>query len=155
ALGKIKDGHAVDALIIGLNDRDLTVRYRSAQSIGELKDPRAVDSLSMALAGNKPDQYVDVWRHHESGTVRSMIAYALESIGNAPAKEKLLEALRNSDAEVVAGAYRFFIRRGNQDAESALVRGLERYGTKEMALDYLNCGNSLLVREGEIWARRH
>jgi hypothetical protein len=63
--------------------------------------------------------------------------------------------LKDKNLEIVAGAYPFFIDRSEAGTEGVLIRALNRYGTKEMATDFLNCGNGKLEQAGRAWAERH
>jgi HEAT repeat protein len=48
ALGKMKDAHALDALVNALDDPDPRVRAESCTALGELRDPAAVEPLLQA-----------------------------------------------------------------------------------------------------------
>jgi len=86
--------------------------------------------------------------------VRDAAVEALAGIGTPPG-EPLLAALRNCDYRVVAGAYLFFIKRGEPDSEGALIAVLDKFGSFEMAKYFLNCGNSKLEKAAGAWGGRH
>jgi len=88
-------------------------------------------------------------------SVRIGAARALGNIEDPRAASILLAAWSESDTEVIAGAYSFFIRRGEPDSEDALIAALNRFGNSDMATDFLNCGNSKLGQAGSKWAGRH
>ncbi len=88
----------------------------------------------------------------ENSNVRGKAALALGQIG-APAVEPLIAALKNNDLEIIFAAYSFYITRGEKDSEAVLIKVLNKYGTKDMAQDFLNCGNSLLENAGREWAK--
>ena len=62
--------------------------------------------------------------------------------------------MKDNNLEVVAGAYPFFIRRGEGGTEAVLIKALNKYGTKKMAEDFLNCGNYQLESAAFSWASR-
>ncbi len=79
-------------------------------------------------------------------------------------REELLRRLRVGDLAVIAGARRFFIERGDKEAESLLVNALDQFGMQtidpqilnySMVGDLLNCGNDRLESAARDWAKRH
>jgi hypothetical protein len=64
-------------------------------------------------------------------------------------------ALNDADLEIIAGAYRFFILIGEAGSEALLIKALDQYGSRQMAEDFLNCGNSLLEQAAREWAGDH
>jgi HEAT repeat protein len=139
ALGDIGDKRAVQPLITVLRDDDyLYVRQESAKALGKIKDSSAVQPLMKALNDESPD-------------VREEAAKALIGIG-APANEILNRALTENDLKAVAGAYYFFISVGEPASEAALIEALNKYGSKRMAMDFVNCGNIKLKEAAYKWA---
>jgi hypothetical protein len=67
----------------------------------------------------------------------------------------LLTGLREHDIGVIVGAYQFFIERGEPGSESALIQALDAKGDSDMAVDFLNCGNSDLATAANQWASGH
>ena len=63
--------------------------------------------------------------------------------------------MRAEDLEIVAGAYGFFIRKGEANSEPILIMALNEYGFREMAQDFLNCGNNVLEEAATEWAEKH
>jgi HEAT repeat protein len=138
-LGEIGDRRAVQPLITVLRDDDyLYVRQESAKALGKIKDSSAVHPLIKALNDESPD-------------VREEAAKALIGIG-PPANEILNRALKENDVRVVADAYYFFIFTGEPESEAALIGALNKYGSKRMALDFVNCGNMKLKEAAYKWA---
>ncbi len=141
-LGEIGDKRAVQPLITVLKDDDyLYVRQESAKALGKIKDSSAVQPLINALNDESPD-------------VREEAAKALIGIGT-PASETLNRALKENDLKVVADAYYFFISIGEPGSEAALIGALNKYGSKRMALDFINCGNIQLKEAAYKWAESH
>jgi len=66
----------------------------------------------------------------------------------------LLAALKDENLEMIAGAHRFFIERGQKGSEAILIDALNQHGLADMAEDFLNCGNDLLEEAGRQWAAR-
>ena len=172
-LGKIKDGRAVQPLIIALKDKDSYVRGQIVTALGEIKDARAVDSLITIL---KDEDYLYVRQetvkalgkikdgravqtlinalNDEYPDVREEAVKALIEIG-PPGIEPLNQAIKENNLRVVADAYYFFIYTGAQDTETILVEALQKYGTKRMATDFINCGNNQLKEAAQKWAESH
>jgi hypothetical protein len=67
----------------------------------------------------------------------------------------LMAALEESDTKFIAGNYPFYIRLGLAGTEDTLSRALDKNGTKDMCVDYLNCGNDKLAMAAESWAHKH
>ena len=57
---------------------------------------------------------------------------------------------------VIAGADLFFMKRGDQASQDALMEALSQFGvgSASMADDFLNSGNTMLERSGEEWGAR-
>jgi len=155
-LGEIKDSRAVGPLIAALTDTGTGVRQNAAGALGRIQDPRAVGPLIAALKGT-------------NDTVRWTVAEAISESG-APAIEPLIAALKDTDADVREGATDALgqilgkigisavvplIRRGEPGTEDALIQALNESNDREMAEDFLNCGNSKLEDAAGAWASRH
>ncbi|HET7691962.1 MAG TPA: HEAT repeat domain-containing protein [Gemmatimonadota bacterium] len=117
---KEAEGRLIVALSAALDDPDAAVRLSSAQALGSLSDPRAVEALLEALRTD-PDAGVRkmaAWalgeiespaavgglsraaRSDESVDVRAMAVWALGEIESPEAVPALGAALRDSDVEV-------------------------------------------------------
>ena len=83
------DGRAVLALIRAVSDEDPNVRLSATETLGKLRDPRAVQALIQALQQD-PDP-----------KVRAMAAWALGEIEDPAAVSALSTALRADDDEQV------------------------------------------------------
>jgi HEAT repeat protein len=141
ALAEFGDTRAVDTLIAALGHEHTSVRESAAEGLGKIGDAHAVDALVAALGDDDPH-------------VRRIVARTLQRIGS-PGTDPLIAALKEERLDVVAQAYLFFLMRGVPGTEATLIKALERYGTKEMALDLLNCGNDQLEDAARAWATRH
>lgn len=109
--------------------------------MGEIKDPRALEPLTAAKDSDKD--------------IREYAAGALGDIHDPQAVEFLLGALNKPDFAVIAGAYPFFILRGERRSEHAVIQALNARGSVAMAECFLNCGNSVLEAAAREWARTH
>ncbi|MDD1710431.1 MAG: HEAT repeat domain-containing protein [Methanoregulaceae archaeon] len=69
SLGRIGDEHAVDSLILALNDEDWRVRQKAAWALGRIGDPKALVPLRRALI-------------NETEGVKEIINEALDAIKN-------------------------------------------------------------------------
>jgi HEAT repeat protein len=139
ALGQIKDPRSVDPLISALQDEDPYVRKQVALALGEIRDNNAIDPLITALNDKELE-------------VRFAAAKALGDFKDSRAVNTLILALQHEDLEIIAGAYSFYINRGEIGSEALLVDALTKYGTSQMAVDFLNCGNPLLIEAATEWA---
>ena len=139
-------GYSQEADVIGLinslKDKNEEVRSKAAEALLETGDAHAVKPLIAALKD-------------EDAGVRWSTAGALGKIKDTRAVDVLLSVLKDRNSEIIAGAYAFFIRRGNPDAEDLLIEALNRDGDIVMAEDFLNCGNSKLEEAAILWAKEH
>jgi HEAT repeat protein len=133
---------AVDYLMAALKDENPDVRKSAALQLGQLKDQRAIEPLLIAVKD-------------ENLEVRRAALYSLLGFGDARADEPIMTALKNEDLAFIAEFYDIFIRKGVNGSEPVLIKALDQYGTKTMAEDFLNCGNSLLVEAATTWAKTH
>jgi len=142
SLGEIKDTHAVQPLITVLKDDDYVhIRMESARALGKIKDSRAVQPLITTLNDESPD-------------IREEAVKALIEIG-APVAEQLKHAVKENDLKTVADAYYYFISIGEPGIESMLIRALDKYGNKRMAMDFIYCENIQLKEAAYKWAKSH
>ena len=130
-------------MIAALKDKDLSIQRNAADALISIGTP-AVEPLIAALKD-------------KNSSVRSGAAGALVKIKDARAVVPLVAALKDGNIEIIAGAYSFFIQRGAPGSEALLIKALDKYGTRIpwMAQDFLNCGNDLLVKAVENWARKY
>ena len=142
ALGKIKDGRALDTLLMVVQDSEQpgTLRARAAAALGSLGDAQASDVLLEALAEGPP-------------SLRLRAAEALGYLKVQEAVPKLLKvASRDSDAEVRAAAAAALASIGPA-AEDALVSLLGRVSVEERvaAIRLLDSdlGDRLVIRLGK------
>ena len=63
--------------------------------------------------------------------------------------------LDEEDLKPVAANYAYYIRLGRAGSEDVLMRALNKHGGKDMAVDYLNCGNDTLEQAAQDWAANH
>lgn len=125
-------GPAVEPLMKMLKDDSWRVRRRAVRTLGKIRDPRAIEPL-VALMKTDDDCYI-----------RKSAARAIGEINDSRAGEILIPALKNKDWEVIEGAYRFYIRRGEPGSEAVLIETLNKFWNKTMVIDFLNSGNRQL-----------
>jgi hypothetical protein len=80
---------------------------------------------------------------------------AVEELGEIKdprAVSALLAALMERETAAIAGAYTFFIERGEPGSEDALIETLGKTGNENMAQKFLNCGNTKLQQAARSWA---
>lgn len=83
-LGQLKDGRAVEALLVALTggEEDLLVQYAAAEALREIGDPKAIPALAEAL------------QHHEDESVRAFAACILGKLAGAQVVDVLVKALQ-------------------------------------------------------------
>ena len=140
-LAKI-DKPAVKSLVAALKDSNADVRMVAARALGKIGDRSAVDPLIAAL-----DDSVSA--------VQRQAAAALGEIEDPRATEVLNKAFEERKFNVIAGAHKYFIRRGEPGSEPILAEALNKYGDSSMAIIYLNSGNKELYAVASKWARDH
>ncbi|MGR3311328.1 MAG: HEAT repeat domain-containing protein [Candidatus Brocadiales bacterium] len=172
ALGEIKDPRATEPLSAALKGKNPFLPLVAAAALGKIKDPRAVEPLIAAMKGNEPNlrsraakaleaigltpvDLLIVALKDEDPDVQKRAAEALGNIENPLAVEPLTAALKQENLEIVAGAYSFFIRRGETGTEVALINALNKHGTGVMAQNFLGCGNNQLEEAGLNWVTSH
>lgn len=133
---------SVEPLTKMLNDDSWRVRRRAVRTLGKIRDARAIEPL---MASMKTDQ--DCY-------VRKYAARAIGEINDPRSADILAPALKNRDLEIVEGAYRFFIRRGEPGSETVLIESMNKNWNKTMVLDLLNCGNRQLEEAATDCAKR-
>jgi len=131
---------AVEPLIQTLEseEEDWGIRALAADALGKIGDTRAERALVAAMT-------------QDSG-VRGAAAVALTEMYKDDIS-KLLGYLENRDTALAV--YRALIEMGKPGTEDALIEVLVRFGDKEMAIVYLNCGNKKLEEAGKEWAAAH
>ena len=137
ALGGIGDIRAVEPLIEALNDTSI-IRSNAAAALGKIGDARAVEPLIKVL-------------DDEDETVQLNVTDALVKIGE-PSVEPLIEALKNENSQVRNIAVDSLIKIGDTRAIEPLIGVLNKYDDKNMAEDFLNCGNVQLEEAARHWA---
>jgi len=169
ALGKLKDARAVEPLLEFLADDDCFTRESVIEALGEIKDERAIDPLIQMLkdpryevtnatilalvkfGGSAVDPLIGTLNITDP-EVRVRAATALVQIPDSRIIEPFLDALQSGNIEVIAGAYSFYIERGEKETVDLLITAINKYGTREMALTYLNCGQVQLIDAATTWA---
>ena len=157
-LKKDKDGHvrasaedalvnigapAVEPLTVMLKDNAWRVRRRAVRTLGKIKDPRALEPLVAVMKMDK-DCYV-----------RKFAALAIGETNDPWVGEILIPSLKDKNLEVVEGAYRFFIRKGEPGSEDILIEILDRGSwNRRMVMDFLNCGNNQLEKAASECAKK-
>jgi HEAT repeat protein len=159
---------AVEPLCKTLRDKDMAMRGKAAFYLAEIGDERAVPCLVDTLTDWR------AMRHWASGR---RIREALQKFKWKPAIQAeqvhLWIALRDEDElednwdtvklvllkDVVSNRYQevenalfTFICMGKKELIPELVERLHQRGNKNMAIAYLNCGNSDLRTAAEKWA---
>jgi HEAT repeat protein len=141
ALGDLGDPVALPSITARFDSTDQEVKLAVVAALGEIGGSEVVDLLVVAIQDDDHDIRME----------------ALESLNNLDdeALAPLLAALDNQDIEKIAQAYMFFITWGPEGKEYLLNRALTEYGTRQMAIHFLNCGNPILEEGARSWAEDH
>lgn len=127
---------AVKPLMAALGAKGTDLRIAAAASLGAIGDTRATAALVRLLAAKKT----------RPAAVRALVSIHRE---NATPLVKYLAS--RSTVQV----YRPLIRIGQTTTVPALVKALQRFGSKTMGETYLNCGQPKLEKAARAWARAH
>ena len=164
-LGRLGDG-ALDPLVAALKDKRAGVRVAAAKALAG-QGAGAVKPLIAALGAKGTDLRVAAAASLGSiGDTRATAALVrlLAAKETRPAAVRALVAIHREDAtplvkylksKSTVQVYRPLIRIGQADTVTALVKALERFGSKAMGETYLNCGQPRLEKAARAWARAH
>jgi HEAT repeat protein len=167
-----------ELLIVALNDKNAEVREKIAEALGRRRSSKCAIEALIAVSNKDTNSHVRrkarlalvnsgkpavepliVALKDKNPRHRMQTAWTLCWLQDRHkverALEPLLAALDEKDMAVVAGAYSFFIWRGEAGTESILIKALEEYGHPEMVEHFINCGNSQLEEGGRRWASAH
>jgi len=162
ALGEIGAEKAVDPLIEALDYKSSEARKEAAKALGKIKDTSAIEPLMETLRDDDP-------------RVRQNTAYALGELAitfsetklrgsdstvvvmneQTRAIKKLDDALSSEEMDIIAGAYSYYIKKGEEQSLELLEKAIYIYGNEDMAADYLNSGNQRLEQAALYWAEAH
>lgn len=142
SLGEIGDPKATDKLIELLASSNEVMIQRALEALEKIKNPKAIDPI-VRVTNNKNPQ------------IRKAAAKALSEIGGKESEAILNEGMARKDLPFIAGGYKLFISKGIAGSEDILCEALLGHGDADMAVDYLNCGNDMLVEAAKSWARKH
>lgn len=153
ALGEAGDERGLPVLLSALKDTSQAVRVEAIFALGDIDTAtsrffpgdRTVPALAQALRDG--DEQV-------RRTAAAVLGEFAEDDDRAAASA-LMAALKQKRVELVSAAYGFFVVKGEAGSESVLIEALNRYGTRDMAVDYLNCGNARLQNTARAWASDH
>ena len=172
ALGNIGDERAVEPLIAAEQNESGDNLSAILSALGAIGGDRAVEALIEALRKDNEDYWkpaAQVLKGMGSSVVEPLIAllndredvpvyhaaYTLAEINNFRVAEALNSALDEGNLPAIAGACDFFIKVGKDDSVPLLISAIEEYGTDDMAIAYLNCGNELLADAAKNWAENN
>ncbi len=171
ALGMMTDPQAAAVLYETAVNTNPDLRRIALGGLVKLKTQKAIDLMMSALHDNDPvvaekasllatqvpavlDRALEILLSSDyNSAVKINVA---RGIGRGLRAEAALKKARDQgDVAVVAGAYHFFIWEGDPLSEKFLIAALQEFGTKEMAVDYVNCGNPKLAKAGRSWGSDH
>jgi HEAT repeat protein len=152
-----------DELLSSLKSETVLNKSVVIETLGEIRDPRAIEPLFEYLTDwvMKSDAGMALAKlNWQPQTDRERVYYwvALEQGAMlnehwAVTKQVLMADVKSGQRYLIDYALYAFITIGNQDVIPALVDALHAQENQEMALAYLNCGESTLEAAGETWAK--
>lgn len=166
-----KDSRDVKKLISQLKDRDRTVRGTAAANLGEIKSVSAVRPLIHALKDGDPwvraqasasliaigppavEPLIAVLKDNDP-FIPALSAVALTKIKDPRADSALMSALNEQNAKVILGVHTFYVKLGVKGSEGALIETLKKYPSREIAEEFLNCGNPALKEAAQTWEHK-
>lgn len=139
ALGTLYKKDAIPLLIQILGTRESQLRDAAAEVLDDIgiaspSIPPAILSEIRTLISDKGRVLLTMWRC---------------------TTQVLLSDINSGDGEKIEGALCTFAGLGDERSIPQLIRVLSRYGTREMAEKYLNCGQPQLGKAAEDWALRN
>jgi HEAT repeat protein len=170
---------AVSGALEALDAEDVPIVAKALKHPKVVVRVRAIEVLA-AIGGAKAVELLVAQLASKNKSVRSAAITALAVVGGSKATAGLVKAANGKGtyseataalAQLHAGdatpllkylkakktirVYAAIIRIGQSGTEGALATALTRFGYKNMALDYLNCGNPKLDKAARAWATRH
>ena len=131
---------AIGPLIEGLSDKNLLIRFNSAYVLTKII---SVEQLLSLL-------------NHDNLPLRLAVAWALQIKEPEQAEINLRDFFNNVDFSNIAKDYKPILKRRMEiDQKYLLIFTLEKYGNRDMALDFLKSGDPLLEDVVYAWADRH
>jgi len=144
SLVKIGSPSAEALLKVIREEQTCMPRRRAARALTEIHDPCSAETLMKASAED-PDC-----------CVRKFAARALGEINDPKAAKYLDAAMKRKNLEIVSGAYRYYIRKGEHGTEDFLVEAMQKcFYDKTMVLDFVGCENEKLKQAAEKIATDH
>ena len=136
---------STEALVQVLKDKTCFPRRRAARALENIKDPDpcAAEALMKASAEDA------------DCCVRRFAARALAEIKDPGAAKYLDNEMKKKNVEIVAGAYKYYLRKGEPGTEPVLIEAMQKYSyDKKMILDQASCGNDKLKQAAEEIAKK-
>jgi hypothetical protein len=163
ALGDYKIVHAVEALLLLLGDVNAKVRLSAISAIGAIGDIKAIPYLTRILFNEKEkdpfrSEAVTALSNLKHDDAIDALAYALadDTLGTVAEQElRRIDMFRfvTKNAKNISKAAKYIEVISKGESIGLLSLALHKYGYKEMAEDFLNCGNEMLRRVAEKWAK--
>ncbi len=141
SLGQLRNRSAVSSLLPLLLDANRSVQTSTAEALGEIKDTASIPQLLPYL-------------NHQTNFIRILTAKALGEMSGKMVDSIFNAAVKQDDIPIIAGGHRYYIRHGVKKAIKGLKQALELFGDDELAIDYLGCEQSELVKSANEWSTK-
>lgn len=147
--------HQVERASANLQSGNVETRLAAIAALSSINGPEAKTALLTALKDSNDDV-----RHYAAD---ALLPFATADISTSEVAARCMEAaldalekaFQRRDYPAIVGGVEYFIGRGKDGTEPALISALRARGTKGKAETYLNCGNTKLEAAAKQWARDH
>lgn len=137
-LGEFQDERAVAPLVGLLSDSNTNIRAAAVESLKKIGEP-ATGALIKAL--DSPDT-----------VVKTSASKLLLNLDEKKIAGPFVQHLKNGDLEIASVVYPFIIRKElAKGLEDTLLQTLKKYGTADMAREFVQSGNAKLAEAGLNW----
>ncbi len=123
-------------------EKNCFVRRRAVRALKNIGDPCAREVL------------VDAASEDTDCFVRWFAARALGEINDSKVTRFLDEAMKKKNKEIISGAYRYYVRKGEPGTEDVLIEVMQGRYEKKMVLHLAHCGNEKLKKAGNEIAQK-
>lgn len=132
--GDTLDPHDMKALATALQSGDMIAAINTLSWMGKQGVPLLIEAL-----------------HSKNPEVRKRTAWVLSKSTDRRAAKALLAALQEQNNAVLAGAYIFYVQRGDAGTEDGLIAAYREFGDRSMQDTFMTCGDAKLAEAAKTW----
>ena len=152
AMGNIRHSRFLAPLVAALPEQDENDREIFARVISYYREAAIAALLPVFQSASAKAR---LGAAEALGAITYMAVYDKMTIGSSYVREAgaaLDQAMKRNDLAAGAGAFGYYIRRGDRDGVRFLIASLDAYGHERMASALLNCGEPTLEDAARRWA---